>query len=305
MPSSIFRLLIITIILLYPATICKADIAAELLTRYHTVARECVDGKHGKLPLYDCLGIILIAVEGKSPPWLLSADNNGLQKISGSFMHTSTPIYNLYGGFVSGIVVSPPSKTPTDRHKKIDVLCVFPVDANSNQRLKDNGCTGSAIEYYPDELLSKSGFCDDQKVTTVDQWMEHAWYDNTDLGHSMTTVSQCAFRMTGPNANKNFQLNIDVIQRLGQMFGGYVYNEVLFRDWGDDLKKMPIEAIYHISGSKKGHEEAWHYHTLYLSATGIHIPVVEITLPTKTSDIIIKKSANKAPNISCAGCADK
>lgn len=283
---------------LCPATMCKVDIVDQLMQQYNGDPKDCFDDNKNELPLYMCFGLIIRCTDNAmfSYPWELFDDE---VSVSTSFLHKYAPFAELYDNHDAGLILSPRLQTP-DECEMLTAYCSFAVDANSNHRSTNHGCTTSRVNnQWEDELFEfpeapeKSQFCREQGVTTVDKWMRHSQKEGTEImGTEYTfymSVCQCAFEMSEQYAREDFLLSLDVNVHIATNFGRNSYNEVLFSLWSD-LERAPIQSFFYLNGSKNGLKKARKYRKAFMALTKRKIPIVDITLPTRGSDIIIKKA---------------
>lgn len=269
-----------------PAKTCNDDIVRELVKRYNGDSTDCTSEKGTLLPLYLCFGMMMhVADEDNFPyPWTLY-DKTFRTSVAMSFLHKYSPFPKLYGSRVSGLILFPPSKTPNDRDN-FSAYCAFPVDANTNFRTQNRGCTSSTSTIYPD-ARTKSQYCGGLGITDIQKWMTRT---PVAVGADMAYIgaSQCAFDMTGPNAAAEFKLALDLQNYIGNIVGQDM-NEIVISPWDEqNLNKAPIEAFFYIIGSRQGLQEARTYRSEFLKKTQIEVPVVGIRLPTSSSGLFIE-----------------
>lgn len=70
-------------------------------------------------------------------------------------------------GYESGFIIYPHLKTPKGKNE-YDVLCAFPVDANTEARYGKHGCGASF-----DDKTGESKHCNDQNIKSIKKWILH------------------------------------------------------------------------------------------------------------------------------------
>lgn len=264
--------LVQTLLLLSGACAVQAapeDIVTTLRQRYDNTVRYC-DGKPSR-PAFLCSGLVIRGLFPSeaykfyepSPASIRGSVSSG--GISASYLRRDANFPKLAYGYTSAVILNNVLLNPAD-HADPNYLCFFPVDGASEFRA-DRGCGDS------DRTGAREGWCQDEKVLTVDQW--DAQYRSKFSNHS----AQCAFDVRDERndaAGPAFYAGIQAMARITEKDN--IQNELRIATWKADPPRSPslLAAAY---TDPKGLWGAQLYQRQWWQETGQLLPIVEIRLP--------------------------
>lgn len=259
-------------------SMCNGDIASKLKARYNDKRMAC--WKKGKIkPAYQCSGLLIRGVNNLQKltyPWSLKPENKARDSFSVAFLRKDTRFSSFPHGYDSGFIISPHLQTKA-RKNTYKVFCAFPLNSHSDGR-KGHGCGRSDRD-----PSGTSGHCDSQGINSFNKWVAH--YSKIENGRGHLMSAQCAFDMTKRSAAADFALTIRANTYIRDHSTKYSCrnNELLIHGWNEsNAKSLPIEAFFYLKGFRNAYERASQYQDQYYQKSGEVVPIVGITLPTKS-----------------------
>lgn len=175
------------VIILFSKLTYGDDIASRLKKRYNDDRMKCVH-KGKTYPAYKCSGILIRGVRDIHTKWRfawsLKPGNRERNSFSVAFLRKDTRFSQFPRGYDSGFIIYPHLKTPS-RKNIYSVLCAFPLDAHSDNRL-DHGCGRSRSERF-----GHSRRCDAVGLTSYISWI--AYYEILMALNANVVTEQCGF----------------------------------------------------------------------------------------------------------------
>jgi hypothetical protein len=251
-----------------------ADTAAALTNDYANKATDCGGSS---TPAFLCSGVLLRGTDVFSTSyhaWDPSPSSVTSGGVSFSYLRGDSVFINLAYNYNNGFIFFPYFKAPegTGINTDIDIMCSFPIDAATANR-SDKGCGASSS--YP----TQSGPCQDQGITTADQWYSHY------LQGGRSHTYQCGFTTSDTSsydtADGFYQTLLSMAKISSESFN--MQNELRLATWPQGMQNsLPIEAFFYFRGSSTGLDSAKkNQQDFYNSTTNnIWVPVIEITLPS-------------------------
>ncbi|MHC6227509.1 hypothetical protein ACYU03_22520 [Pseudomonas sp. X10] len=249
-------------------TLSTGERTAEALQRrYDSSVQSC--GKDS--PAYDCSGIILRST-GFTEGWHAwdpsdsSIESGG---VSFTYLRQDATFTDYVIGH-SGLVFHASGEVP-DGKKSIDVLCSYPVNADTNWRTQ-NGCGGRRGE----EEIGRP--CGEQGVIKASQWMTHF----IEVARRQAR-NQCGFslgpdKVTRAEAIYNFSQSMEARLLFKQQ--GLINNELRLALWPRGIPdQLPLQAIFYgwAGAASKALEDAMNIQRdFYVQSGGIKLPVIRI-----------------------------
>ncbi|AUX73442.1 hypothetical protein [Erwinia pyrifoliae] len=242
--------------------------AHDITENYYNHSKNC--GSENK-PAFLCSGVLLraTAISDKYHSWDPSPQSLKSGGVSFSYLREDAKFTRLAYGYKNGMIFYPHNKAPSDKYQ-IEVLCAFPVDADTVNR-KNKGCGFHAS--YPGS--SKS--CRTMGIRTAHDWYQH--YKSID---HPARQHQCGFD-TQESASKNgdyFLQSLKARRLMGNEFLT-IQNELRLARWPSGAPgKLPLQAFFYIDGGLKN---AQHDQRDFYQQTGMIVPIIRLTLPRSLS----------------------
>ncbi|MBC8945427.1 N-acyl homoserine lactonase [Xenorhabdus indica] len=235
------------------------DVANKITQRYFDNQKYCGDDG---LPAFLCSGVLLrgTVASDKYHSWNPSPHSQESGGVSFSYLRHDVKDLELASNHENGYIFSPYIENPADKVRP-EILCYFPIDGDTVNR-SDKGCG-------PDSGNPNSIPCQQQGITTAEQWVNH--YRN--VVHS-SRFAQCGFDVTGTGSADAFMQGIKV-RSLIQL---PLNNELILATWPQNIPdKLPIEAFFY---RDEGLNSAQHDQRDFYQVTGVIIPIIQMTLPS-------------------------
>lgn len=253
------------------------QVVAELAARYRDTATTRCDGLDRR-PAFLCSGILLrgTATAAGFDVWDPSPTAVRVGGTSFSFVRSDYKMKRLAMGYTKGLIFYPVLKTPPSK-LKIQVLCFFPVDGDSDHR-SDKGCGG--ISGYASTVA-----CASQDINTPEKWAEnyrkYATANHNRVGVCSFDVRDSIDALAGLNFIKGMQAGRLVTPRAFD-----IPNDVKMATWETGAAKvLPIEAFFYvIVGSSSGLAEVQKDQRRFKEVTGESIPIIKVTMPAKLDE---------------------
>lgn len=249
--------------------------AERLTRRYHGTRPNC--GANSK-PAFLCTGIVLRATRAL-PPSEYAYKPNKEALITGSssfdFLRSDSNNLVMSNHYTSGFIFYPVLDAPADK-TKVQVLCYFPLDGNSNARDQE-GC-GTYAKYG-----AISSPCTDQGIKTAEQWFERFKADvNTD-------GKRCSFDVRDALNNQaglNFQEGLRAKRLANASYPAVrTPGSLKLENWQmattKDARAVPLEAFIYLAGTSESAAlaQARNSQQQYQRISGIRVPVIRLQLP--------------------------
>lgn len=252
-------------------------VAAELAARYRDTTTTRCDGLDSR-PAFLCSGILLrgTATAAGFDVWDPSPTAERVGGTSFSFVRSDYKMKRLAMSYTKGLIFYPVLKTPPGK-LKIEVLCFFPVDGDSDHR-SDHGCGG--IAGYASTVA-----CAAQGINTPEKWAEnyhkYASANHNRLGVCSYDVRDSANALAAPNFVKGMQAGRLVTPRAFD-----IPNDVKMTTWAKgQAKVLPIEAFFYVNvGNTSGLVEVQKDQRRFKDLTGETLPIIKVTMPPTLAD---------------------
>lgn len=260
------------------------QIADYMNSNYQKTVENCGSATR---PAFLCSGVLFRATNPDTTynSWDPSPSSNSSGGVSFSYLRKDAKFTKLAYGYLNGFVFSPYSYAAEGKNTNIDILCMFPIDADSNARA-DKGC--GANSNYP----SVSDSCQSQNITTADEWISH--YNST-TGNKHQ--HQCGFSVSEHSSYNGTKGFYQAILSMSKITSGALdeQNEVRLATWGTDTTNypatLPIEAFFYIyqqdrirTPIEKGIVAAKNDQSTYYKLTGLWVPIVRMSLPLNSTE---------------------
>lgn len=248
-------------------------VAAHLQERYDDTSAACQKyvGDPNPLPAVLCSGILMRAtVRGNYDVWDPNPGSRNTRGTSFSWLRRDSGFSRLAYGYTSGFIILPRffADAPSDGYTQLSVLCIYPFDADTNNRTGGNndGCAAHSAR-------NDSGPCQAQGIQAASQWLARF------VARADTYANQCGFTLTQGTANaySAFQAQAAIRASRSQL-NFTLHNEVMIATWAQHDKRLPIEAFYYTAPSDLAAAKL--NQGDFRAFSGRWIPVIRVTLPT-------------------------
>ncbi|WP_330986022.1 MULTISPECIES: HvnC protein [Enterobacterales] len=254
----------------YKAGSSGPQIATYLNEDYNTKSENCGSTSE---PAFLCSGVMIrAALPGTGyHVWDPSPSAQTTGGISFSYLRVDDNSLQFVHNEASGFIFYPYFYAPTGMDTNIDVLCSFPLDADTVNR-GNKGC-GTHTGNYP-----TSGPCQPQGIMTAQQW-----YAN---GTSMD--GQCGFDVSDASSYNTADAFIQSINARALLTESQrsEQNEIRLKTWSANMQDtLPVEAFWYIEGDVDALTNAQYNQTDFYDSTTNHlvVPVIMVTPPSSTS----------------------
>lgn len=257
------------------------NIAKILTSNFNNIVENCGTSKK---PGLLCSGVTarLTKKSDKYHTWDPSPNALGTKANAFTFLRKDINLNRLWIDSTqqSGMIYYPSMLRPADKERQ-EALCAFPIDGHTGGR---KGCGAHPAS------SKTSGVCQNQGINTAIQWQQHI------KGSSHPWSAQCAFNLkigtlkTAAAFNEAIKAQNLVNTSLDFING---HNEILLAlpSLSTDNKvanpeQLAIQAFFYLD-TQQGLPEAQYYQQDYRKITGITVPIVKITMPTKVGEDVI------------------
>lgn len=258
-------------------------VAATLTSLYKNTVDNC--GSDSK-PAFLCSGVTLRATETNQSffPWNPSPNSQSRGGVPFSWLRADSNFSRGAFSYPNGFIFYPVLTKPSAK-RKVEILCYFPVDADSVNRPTLSGC--GANTYYP----TNSGLCHEQtpKVDTAATWLTHYNQVQNTTGGIQQHRHQCGFDVRDKvdyHAGPNFLAGINARKGLGDA-DKLTQNEMMLDTWAQNIPgDLPIMAFYYLGGTTQATGLAnakIDQKRFYDETKGQVVPIIKMTLPTTFS----------------------
>ena len=237
----------------------------ELRRWYESTVQDCGGADS---PSNRCSGVALRTTASNPgvQPWEPSAGQ--LEKGSVAFSwirHDST--FGKPFGNLNGLILYPPLEAPEGKLDDLDVLCTFPINANTNQRPTLQGC-GPIAGYE-----TTTDTCQALGVESARQWLDRY----PEAGNYR--VCGWDLRTEPATAASAFQKSVQAREGLADAFWP-INNEVLLRVWEPGQGgRLPLHSFFYVEGERDALAKAQFDQIRYAYQYGPPIPVVRVKFP--------------------------
>ncbi|WP_285401289.1 hypothetical protein [Luteibacter sp. ME-Dv--P-043b] len=234
------------------------------------------DCGRASMPAFLCSGVMLRVTENNPAfyPWDPSPKSVASGGVSFSWIRQDTNFSRLAYGYGNGYIFDPSERAPTGKDR-YQVLCFFPMDADTNTRPSQEGCGP-----HP-RAPGTSGPCDTLGITTGVQWVAHFDAIAIDKHHG-----QCGWNVRHGAASDTadrFMQGIDGRRRMPAASWA-IQDEIRAATWPRGRgATLPIRAFFYVTAKAGALANAQDDQTRYRDAYGIDIPVIRLTLPASSA----------------------
>jgi hypothetical protein len=257
--------------------------AEDMYHLYMATPTNCGDNHR---PAFLCSGIIIRSAKSGATwnVWDMSPLDLQVNGVSFSYIRQDVKTKDIAdGGNTSGFTLLPaqgPYSSPTPKHV-MQVLCAFPQDGWTNER----NLFGCGTSQYG----ATSGECQEQGIMTAAQWVAH--YNAVPKGDN-SALWQCGFDVHSGSSYDTADAFMQMIQArllLGVSTIFDTLNELRIATWkGVSPADLPIQSFFYVVGEEggtgQGVVDAKVSQKNYFAATGIFVPVVQISVPATPSE---------------------
>ncbi|NWB85690.1 hypothetical protein [Pseudomonas gingeri] len=250
-----------------------AETARQLTERYNDRAANCGSAS---LAAFLCSGIIFRATKaGSYHAWDPSPPSQISGGVSFSYLRADSKYNKLAFGYNNGFIFYPPLRRPEGK-VNVQVLCLFPLDADTDNRPNKQGCDYNTNIADP----SSSRECQDQGITTAAQWQAHY----LSVPAEPRRRHQCGFNVRsglGTGAVSAFNAGLQAMA-LNAAESFTVQNELRLATWSQGIgNTLPLEAFFYFgSGLATARHDQQDF---YNETGGLVAPIILLTLPTTQS----------------------
>ncbi|MDR6712397.1 hypothetical protein J2W83_001998 [Pseudomonas hunanensis] len=246
--------------------------AVELKRWYDSVTEDC--GGPDK-PGYLCSGITMRTTASSIGflPW--EPTDSQLEKGSVAFSWVRRD--NNFGrpfGNQNGLILYPTQAVPEGKIATLNVLCTFPINANTNQRPTLQGC--GPITGFEDTTNT----CQALGVNTAQQWLEKYPQANN--------YRVCGWDLRGQprEAAQRFQTALQARAGMSEALWP-INNEVLLPVWQRGQGgELAVHSFFYLEGEREALAKAQYDQIRYQQKYTQLIPIVRVTFPADKSGLL-------------------
>ena len=250
-----------------------AEAVRQLKAWYESNAPHC--GGPDK-PAHLCSGILLRATDTKPEfyPWDPSPGAIRLGGVSFSWLRQDQTFARTWENW-NGFIFYPNQAIPDGKIKTINVLCTFPINANTWERPTLQGCGP-----LPDEPDTDT--CQSLKIDSA-----QAWFDK--YGKTATLSKVCGWDIRdGSNSTAAwFKRSLEAHQKLTGL-ARETFNELMLSTWesgkGADL---PLHSFFYPARSLESRAKAQIDQARYRAAYGKTLPLIRLAFPARLQDTTV------------------
>lgn len=222
-------------------------------------------------PAFLCTGVMLRATETNPAffPWDPSPASIASGGVSFSWLRVDDNFARLAYGYGNGFIFYPVLDTPGGKNSDIGVLCVFPTDADTNNRPTLQGCGP-----HTKAISSSSGPCAALGIVTSAKWL-------STFG-SKGNIEHCGWntREGATDAASHFYQSVLARQGLATDLWA-TQNELRLATWAKGSgASLPIRAFFYLPVTAGALTKAQSDQRRYYDQYYIVIPILRITLPS-------------------------
>jgi hypothetical protein len=256
------------------AVVGGEETAAYLQLRHYLRTYDCGVA----VPAFACSGVIMrgAAYSSTSDAWEADASSDAV-----SFMYLRVDAESALLDSNSGFIFHAPNDLPPAR-VSVDVLCAFPIKADSGQR-DYRGCGSHSS--FPTE----SKPCDKQNIHTALSWQEHYVKNPQDI-----EAYQCGFDlMQISQTDVTARFKEFTIARQQNFDASEANNELRLAAWpAGNPEQLPIEAFFYspanpATGKPSGLADAQNIQRSFHEKTGLAVPLIKYEPPQPEGGVSI------------------
>ncbi|WP_426143459.1 DUF2599 domain-containing protein [Pseudomonas sp. DWP3-1-2] len=248
------------------SSLCAAGVGADTsaaMTKYYNDVRPYCQSSSA--PAFMCSGILLRATV-PSPnyhSWNPSPASVASGGVSFSYLRADATFSKLAYGHNNGFTLTPYNYAPEGTIEP-DILCSFPVDATTNQRL-DKGCGDSTNTVEPEN------YCQVLGITTAELWQ------NAYFSANKNNNRQCGFDVRDSLNTKGAQSFYESLRAMSLIkpLPASTQNELRLATWAQNAP-LPIQSFFYTTD---GLADAQADQADWFSTNGTYVPIIAITLP--------------------------
>ncbi|MDI3273058.1 hypothetical protein [Pseudomonas sp. AL03] len=243
-------------------------VAERLNGRYNNVSDNC-----GGKPAYYCSGV-LVRTTGAKPAyhaWDPSPTAITKQGVPFSYLRKDLGITILAWGDLHGFIFKDFATAERLETYAINLLCSFPSDAASWQRVGTGGC--GPHKTYPNNSRS----CAEEGVVSIATWTTHYRAVSGSSYYSARNEHQCGFT----SSVEQFALSLKARGGFEIPSARLHHNEVILSLWPQSIpKQLPLYAFFYLQnqGDGAGVGGAKYMQQDYFNITGDLLPVIRVDL---------------------------
>ncbi|SFW32616.1 HvnC protein [Luteibacter sp. UNCMF366Tsu5.1] len=252
-------------------------VAATIQARYDDERTTTCAGSD-TAPSFLCSGVILRSTVYPSTGHVWDPKGAANPKpggISFSWMRRDAQFNKVAHRYAQGFLLVPVLKYGDRPFRNMEVLCAFPIDAASDERV-NRGC--GAHRDYP----TQSRPCQMQGIVTAPSWVAHY---NVVSDKFERRNHQCGFTVVSGTTGSSaiFEAVLAAMRAIkDESFGEQ--NELVIEEWGfGEGTRLPIEAFFYVAGHD-GPIGAMAYQRDFYVTTGRWVPVIRLTMARKPGD---------------------
>ncbi|MBC3502076.1 hypothetical protein HU761_11680 [Pseudomonas sp. SWRI59] len=244
----------------------------QLNTWYNSTTDDC--GGPDK-PGYLCSGIALRTTSSSIGflPWEPSDSQLEKGSVAFSWVRRDSNFGKPFGN-QNGLTLYPPQYAPPGSLAHLNVLCTFPINANTNQRSTLQGC--GPIRGFEETTDT----CQALAVNTAQQWL--ARYPQAE------NYRVCGWNLRQTEAASAGAFNTALQARQGLNDAQWaVNNEVLLPVWKQgEGGALPVHSFFYVEGEREALAKAQYDQLRYQQLYEQLVPVINVRFPTDRSGIM-------------------
>ncbi|WP_157646633.1 hypothetical protein [Burkholderia ubonensis] len=245
----------------------------QLTEWYRKTYRDCGNGGR---PAFLCSGVMLRATETNSAflPWDPSPGAQERGGTSFSWIRTDNNFKNLVFEYNNGYIIYPIFYVPTGKKSDIQILCAFPMDADTANRPTQQGCGPNT------QWPAVSRACAEQGIATANQWIAHF----NQPGNKYHVQCSWNTKEGVQDSADHFYQNI-LARNLMAAEWWDIQNEVMIETWKPGIgATLPIHSFFYRSGYPNSLTNAKNDQLRYFNAYKERIPIIQLILPNSKAE---------------------
>ena len=239
----------------------------QLNTWYNSTTDDC--GGSDK-PGYLCSGITLRTTASSIGflPWEPSDSQIEKGSVAFSWVRRDSNFGKPFGN-QNGLILHPPQYAPPGSLAHLNVLCTFPINANTNQRTTLQGC--GPIKGFEETTDT----CQALAVNTAQQWL--------DKYPQASNYRVCGWDLRYAAATSAAAFNTALQARQGLTDALWaINNEVLLPVWEKgEGGALPVHSFFYVEGERQALAKAQYDQIRYQLLYEQLVPVISVRFPTE------------------------
>ncbi|WP_166650572.1 DUF2599 domain-containing protein [Pseudomonas graminis] len=253
------------------------DTARQMAEYYSSTVQDCGPNR----PAYLCSGLMLRGTEHSSNFYVWNPSPTSIKNKGVSFSYIRKDAkYDRLGLLkYNGYAVKPSDAPSAANDIKLQVLCMFPLDAWTDNR-DSSGCGDNKDTAETEQLCNLSG------VDTAQKWVNQFKAFPLSKDYKKARERSCGYDVKttlGSVAIKNFNTSLEAMGLLGDI-SFHRQSEIRVSTWDQNQQdKLPIFAFIYtkpvgLASARLDQND------MYTKSTNYRwIPVIKVTLPSKSS----------------------